>query len=272
MRREYLVKGRDLRVVCGDRVRIEEPPGSQAVLVVGVAPRSNTLARWRRQGARDEPVAANLTQLVVVLAPAPAPDLFLADRHLCAAELMGCRALLLWNKSDVAGCPAEIASEYGHVGYEVVPASSRTGEGLARLRAALAGHTSVLVGQSGVGKSSLTNALVPGGRAAIGELSAASATGSHTTTAVLMYAIPESSGGRLLDTPGVRDFVPALGQRRLDEGFPEVRRLARQCRFADCRHDHEPGCAVKDGIESGAISRRRYESYRQLAGLAAGGA
>jgi ribosome biogenesis GTPase len=269
IRRAFVVKGRDLRVVCGDRARVEERPGSEAVLVLAVAPRRNTLARWRRNGARDEPVAANLTRLVVVLAPAPAPDLYLADRHLCAAELMDCPALLAWNKADVAACPAEIAVEYGRIGYEVVEVSARSGGGLERLRAALAGHTGVLVGQSGVGKSSLTNVLVPGCRAAVGELSAASAAGSHTTTALLMYAIPGSAGGWLVDTPGVRDFLPAIGPNRVDAGFREIRELARRCRFADCRHEQEPGCAVKDAVEAGAVSRRRYESFRQLAASAA---
>jgi ribosome biogenesis GTPase len=270
-RREFVVKGRGLRIVCGDRVHVEERPGSEALVATAIAPRRNMLARWRHHGARDEPVAANLSQLVTILAPAPAPDLFLADRHLCAAEAMGCRGLVAWNKVDIATCPPDVAAEFRRIGYDVLQVSSRTGEGMAALRAALAANTSVLVGQSGVGKSSLANALVPGSRATVGALSTGTATGSHTTTAMLMYAIPGAEGGWLVDTPGVRDFIPAIGTSRVEVGYREIRAAAERCRFADCGHDREPGCAVKDGVESGAISRRRYQSYRSLQDASATG-
>lgn len=271
LRRPFLAKGRTLRVVCGDWVSLEERPGSEALLAVAVQPRTSLLARWRRHDAQEEPLAANLSQVVVVLAPAPAPDPFLVDRHLCAAESMGCRALLAWNKADLAPAPEDRLAEYTKLGYACLAISTRTGRGLDELRAALAGRVSVLLGQSGVGKSSVINALVPGSEAAIGELSAASGTGSHTTTAVLMYRVPGSGGGWLLDTPGVRDFLPALGTRRVDAGFRELAALASACRFADCRHDREPGCAVKAGVEAGTVSARRYQSYLDLAASAAGG-
>lgn len=261
--RPFIVKGRRLRVACGDHVRFELRPGSEDLLVTSLVPRRNVLARQDPRAADGEVVAANLTQLCAVIAPLPQPDLFLLDRFLCAAEMMACRAAVLWNKCDLAPAPPEIAGEYGSLGYAVLGVSARTGEGMAALRTALGGQESVLVGQSGVGKSSLVNALVPGMNASVGQLSGGNRMGTHTTSAVLMYDLGDQ--GWLLDAPGVRDFVPLLpAGRRLDQGFPELSRLAPQCRFADCRHLKEPGCRVKDAVTAGEVSRRRFESYRRL--------
>jgi ribosome biogenesis GTPase len=262
-RRQFVPKGRGLRVVCGDHVEVEQRAGSENFLVTRIGPRTNTLARYRQNEARDEIVAANLTQLIAVCAPQPEPDLFLVDRFFCAAELMGCRGVLLWNKCDLGVAPAPVLGEYRQLGYRTASVSARHGDHIEDLHQILAGETSVLVGQSGAGKSSLVNALVPGSSATIGELSAATSTGTHTTTAVLMY--PVAGTGRLLDTPGVRDFVPAIDRSsRLDSGFPDIWSLSSGCKFANCRHDHEPGCAVKEGLGTGTISGRRYESYRRL--------
>lgn len=262
-RRQFVIKGRSLRVVCGDRVSFEQRAGSESLLVTAIAPRTNVLARVNQRTAADEVIAANLTQLLAVCAPRPEPDFFLLDRYLCAAELMDCRPVLLWNKCDLAALPPSAFRDYRNLGYQVVAVSTRVGEGLETLSELLAGQVSVLVGQSGVGKSSLVNALIPGVDAVIGELSMATSGGTHTTTAVLMYAV--SGTGRLLDTPGVRDFLPAIPRhRRIDRGFPEMCRLADDCRFNDCHHGKEPGCAVKKGLDSGAVSPRRYDSYRRL--------
>lgn len=264
-RQRYVAKGRDLKVVCGDRVCCESRPGSEDLLVTSIAPRTNTLARLRQHESRSETLAANLTQVIAVCAPVPEPDFFLLDRYLCAAELMGCKAVLLWNKCDISPPSPALLAEYAALDCRVTPVSARHGDHLAILRTLLAGETSVLVGQSGVGKSSLVNGLVAGDLASVGELSAATSTGTHTTTAVLMYTVDGESSGRLLDTPGVRDFVPAIDRdRRLDLGFPEMRPFLGLCRFSDCQHLHEPGCAVKQALASGAVSQRRYESYCRL--------
>ncbi len=258
----FLVKGRRLRVVCGDRVRFLPDAASEQMLVTAIEPRVSALARVAQRDGRPQVVAANLTQLVVVCAPRPEPDWFLTDRFLCAAELAGCRALLVWNKSDLENPAAAALGEYRELGYRVVSVSARSGAGIAQLASLMDAQTSVLVGQSGVGKSSLINALVPGAAAAIGALSAVNAAGTHTTTAALMYDVGGS--GRLIDTPGARAFVPAVTTARLDQGFPELRRLAPGCRFSDCTHSHEPGCAVRDALAAGAISGRRYGSYQKL--------
>ncbi|TAK54704.1 MAG: ribosome small subunit-dependent GTPase A [Gammaproteobacteria bacterium] len=261
--------GRRHAVVCGDRVRwtAGETEGGGGT-ITAVLPRTTELARLNLRGAA-EPVAANLSQLVAVLAPRPAADFGLCDRYLAAAEWAGLRACVVVNKFDLPDAPALLAAAtatYRAAGYPVVRAS-RDGEGgVSELAARLAGETSVLVGQSGVGKSSLTNRLVPGVEAVVREISEAASAGRHTTTASTLYHLP--GGGELIDSPGVRDFAPPLpAPREIEHGFREIAAAA-SCRFADCRHLHEPGCAVAAAAADGRIDARRLASYRELLGLA----
>jgi len=256
--------GRALIIVCGDQVRCRIDAHHEEVHVIEVLPRRTALYRANARGA-TEPVVANLTQLLVVLAPLPVPDFFVVDRYLAAATDAGVAATLVVNKSDL-GLDERLSAEldvYGQAGYASVHTSADSGAGLDALRAAIAaGAIAALVGQSGVGKSSLVQVLVPQAEVAIGEL-VREEDGRHTTTAARLFDLPH--GAALIDSPGVRDFAPAVNA--LDErslGFTEVRRLAVGCRFADCRHLREPGCAVRAAAESGAMSARRYESYRRL--------
>jgi ribosome biogenesis GTPase len=263
------LQGRRLSVVCGDHVRWKRTPteGGDGV-IVEVLPRGNCLARIDARGM-PEPVAANLTQLVAVLAPVPAPDLGLCDRYLAAAEWNGLEACVVANKSDLPGGGELVAglAEFASLGYPVVPASKRTPGGIDALRRRLADATSVLVGQSGVGKSSLTNALVPGVEAAVADVSRASETGRHTTSTSSLFALP--SGGELIDSPGVRDFAPPLpAPRDVAGGFREIAAAAAGCRFRDCLHRAEPGCAISAQAAAGTIAPRRLESYRGLLALA----
>jgi len=256
--------GRKLTIVCGDRVRCQTDPAHGETLVVEVLPRRTLLARANLRG-ESEPVVANITQLVVVIAPVPAPDFFIVDRYLCAATDAGITGTVAVNKSDLASTN-KIADEelaaLAQAGYAHLACSARDGAGLDPLRAALSGAVSVLVGQSGVGKSSLVAALLPAAVVQTGELMREEE-GRHTTTASRAYEL--QSGGTLIDSPGVRDFAPAIDQlepRTL--GFPEVARLSAGCRFQDCSHMHEPGCAVTAARDGGELSARRYESYRRL--------
>lgn len=260
--RRYIVRGRRLAVVCGDLVNYEDQPTSPDVVVTAVLPRVNVLARPGDRRNTQEIVAANITHLLIVCAPKPPPDLFLLDRFLCAAELLPCQPVLLWNKCDLAPTLPPALEAYGQLGYPLISVSAKLGrhDGLA---AVLAGGTAAIVGGSGAGKSSLVNSLVPGAAAAVGELSSATAGGTHTTTACLLYHLP--GGGALIDTPGVRDFIPLIPPGKpVADGFIEMRRQRDHCRFADCRHLVEPGCAVRAGVERGGIAARRYESYRRL--------
>ena len=256
--------GRALTIVCGDEVRCRIDARHEEVHVIEVMPRRTALYRSNLRGA-TEPVVANLTQLLVVLAPLPVPDLFVVDRYLAAATSGGVAATLVVNKSDL-GIDAALAAElaaYAAAGYRAVQCSAESGAGLTELRAAIApGALAALVGQSGVGKSSLVRCLIPGAEVAVGDLVRAEE-GRHTTTAARLFDL--AHGAALIDSPGVRDFAPAL--EALDErslGFPEIERLAPGCRFADCRHLREPGCAVRAAAEDGSWCARRYESYRRL--------
>lgn len=256
--------GRALEVVCGDEVRCRIDPHHEEVHVIEVLERRNALWRANVRGGA-EPVVANLTRLLVVLAPLPTPDLYVVDRYLAAATAAGIAATLIVNKSDL-GIEAALAAElraYAAAGVDAITCSAASGAGMPELRAALGpGSCAALVGQSGVGKSSLVQRLLPQAQVTVGELVRAEE-GRHTTTAARLFDLTESAS--LIDSPGVRDFAPAVSA--LDErtlGFAEVARLAAGCRFSDCRHLREPGCAVRAAAEDGSWHARRYESYRRL--------
>jgi ribosome biogenesis GTPase len=255
--------GRRLSIVCGDRVRCEHDRAHDEVLAVEVLPRKTLLARANLRG-ESEPVVANITQLVVVVAPVPQPDFFIVDRYLCAATAAGLRGAVAVNKSDLVAnkVAAGELEAYSAAGYAHVTCSATDGHGLTELRALLSGAVSVLVGQSGVGKSSLVNALLPREQIETGGLMREEE-GRHTTTASRSY--PLDSGGTLMDSPGVRDFAPAIEQLDAETlGFPEIDRRASGCKFQDCRHMQEPACAVIAAVEAGEVLARRYESYRRL--------
>lgn len=256
--------GRSLAVVCGDEVLCRPDPLHDELHVVEMLPRRSALYRANLRG-RTEPVVANLTRLLVVLAPLPVPDLFVVDRYLAAAESAYIGATLVVNKEEL-GVDAALAAElaaYAQAGYGALHCSARTGSGTEALLAALPpGAMAALVGQSGVGKSSLIARLLPEEQVTIGEL-VREEEGRHTTTAARVFDLPQQRA--LIDSPGVRDFAPAIDSlepRSL--GFVEVERLSPQCRFPDCRHMREPGCAVRAAVDGGTLHPRRYESYRRL--------
>lgn len=262
-RRPAFVGKRNLKIVCGDRVRWRDAVDGGEVAVLELMPRDTELSRPDSRG-RPEVLAANIDQVIVVCAPEPRPDPFIIDRYLAAAEVMGAAAVVACNKFDLPEAEQAVQlAEFESIGYPTLRVSAHAAHGLDALCAALAGQCSILVGQSGVGKSSLLNALLPGTEVATAQLSTATGEGRHRTTATTLYPLP--GGGALLDSPGVRDFAPALGDPRLAAtGFREIVDAAAHCRFANCRHMQEPGCAVKDRVATGAISARRYESYRRL--------
>ena len=254
--------GRALDIVCGDHVQC----GHQGpdLLVTETLPRTSLLRRSTSRG-RSEPVAANITQLAIVLAPLPAPDLFLLDRYLSAAECLRVQACIVLNKTDIPEADGlrEALSAHATLGYDVVSVNAASETGVLPLHEALRDHTTIMVGQSGVGKSSLTRRIASDAtEIAVGELMR-DEEGRHTTTASRLYEC--ATGGRVIDTPGVRDFAPAIDD--LDAptlGFREVMHRAHQCRFQDCRHMREPGCAVRAAVDSNEMDARRYESYRRL--------
>jgi ribosome biogenesis GTPase / thiamine phosphate phosphatase len=253
--------------VCGDRV-VWHPVARGQGVVTALLPRVSVLSRPDYNG-RDKPLAANLTQLAVLLAPEPAPSDYLLDQYLVAAELLGIGAVVVVNKVDLLDSQALVRfqarfTHYEAIGYPVLWVTLRDPPTLAPLTQILAGETSILVGQSGVGKSSLVKTLLPDLEIQIGRLSKATGLGRHTTSATTCYRL--SDGGRLIDSPGVRSFrLRANGISDIERGFRELHPLLGRCQFSDCRHDQEPGCAVKRAAEQGHIHPRRLTNFRHLA-------
>lgn len=263
------IKGRSLRPVCGDRVAVHplNDASDAEWLITAIQPRTTELTRPDLRG-RTEVLAANVSHLIVVAATKPRPDWYIVDRYIAAAELMGAGLTIVWNKADVEDAPSDpqVLEDYRALGYPVIPTSAATGTGLDPLRRTLVDETAIFVGQSGVGKSSLINALVSDLNLRTGEVSGKSGEGRHTTVNSVLIDLP--GGGALIDSPGVRDFAPAIEQPdRVPGGFREIVTFAAQCRYANCRHLREPDCAVKAAVESGAIAERRYESYKRLVHL-----
>jgi ribosome biogenesis GTPase len=256
------LKGRKLRVVCGDEVAWSHAPEDGGPSIESIGPRRNLVERIDARG-RAEPVAANVDRLVIVLAPEPEPDWFLADRYWAGARLKDLEALLIVNKSDLGdGTLRRELDAYLALGLACCEVSALAGRGIETLRAMLAAGTALLVGQSGVGKSSLVNALAPEAAAQTRELTR-DVEGRHTTTTARRYRLGPDSA--VMDAPGVRDFAPpAHLLRAAERGFVEVHRLAADCRFNDCSHLQEPGCAVRSAVLTGLVGERRYESYRRL--------
>ncbi len=251
------------RIVVGDRVRLEADAGGEVHGIVAVEPRTTLLERRVPEGRGARPIAANIDQVFVVTATAdPAPIPQLIDRLLVVAEANEIAAAVVANKVDLD--PGEaLIGRCRRAGYPVFPTSVRTGEGLEDLRRALAGRVSVVTGPSGAGKSSLLNALEPGLRLRIGEISAKVRRGKNTTVSAVM--LPLANGGYLVDTPGFSEVgLWGVNPAELDTCFPEFRPLLGQCRYGDCRHRSEPGCKVRELMAGGEIDPSRYESYLTL--------
>lgn len=253
-------------IAVGDRVHYL--PASAEGMITAVLPRLNTLVR-RAAGPKPlaQVIAANVDQVVPIMAAArPAPNWEVLDRYLCAAYAQAIPALIVINKADLAAADqlhAEVET-YRRAGYTVLVTSALAGTGLDELRYALQGRLSVLFGLSGVGKTSLLNALQPGLGLRVGEVSRALNKGRHTTTQLELFSL--DCGAYLIDTPGMREFGLWTEQEiDLAEAFPEMRSYLGHCRFgAGCTHAHEPGCAVKEAVSSGAIAPRRYQSYLKM--------
>lgn len=267
--------GKRLSCVCGDEVLIREPSqqSGDVAKVVTISPRRSLFARTDSRG-RTEPLAANLSLLIVIIAPNPEPDLYIADRYLAGAALAGISGALIVNKSELPGAAdpefQARVNDYERAGYPVLRVSAKNEPTVGPVRALLSSASAMLVGQSGVGKSTLTNRLAPESERATRSLSDATGEGRHTTVSTALFRL--ASGGELIDSPGVRDYAPPpVEDAMIQVGWPEILRLAPECRFNNCLHVREPGCAVTAAVAAGSsVSARRYESYKRLLNIMRG--
>lgn len=271
LRRDTISAAADtLKLTIGDRVLLEQEDGGGASAIAGILPRRSRLARRAPGGGYGERiVAANVDQVVVVFAAAnPEPHPRMLDRFLVIAEANQLAARIVVNKVELVGGAAEARArwiDYEKAGYPVHYTSVKQLEGLEALHAALAGQVSVLTGPSGVGKSSLLNAMFAGLDLRVGEISESVNKGRHTTVGGYLHPLPGDEGGYVADTPGLREVgMWALSPTDLDQCFPELRPFLGACRFADCRHSVEPHCAVRMAVQRGDVSKARYESFIKL--------
>ncbi|MDX1460083.1 MAG: ribosome small subunit-dependent GTPase A [Xanthomonadales bacterium] len=257
------------RPCCGDRVRVSLLKTGEGV-VEGIEARDNEFVRGDRHGRRHV-IAANLDQVLIVVARRPLPSRDLVERYLVAVHSLQIIPVLVVNKSDIEtiddahpGAPAlSRLDDYRALGYGVLETSCKTNKGTDALADLCRDRTSILVGQSGVGKSSLARSLLPDLDIQTGALSRATGKGTHTTTTTIRYSLPE--GGFLVDSPGVWEYgLWQLPGPEIAHGFVEFRPWIKQCRFNDCSHLSEPGCAVKDAVQSGRIRPWRYAAFIRL--------
>lgn len=254
------------QIVCGDEVEWQ-PTGKQAGVIETLLPRRTTLLRADgNKGHR--PLVTNIDQVVIEAALEPSLDYYLIDKYIVAAELANTTPLVVINKCDLIR-PEDrqridaLIAEYRDIGYTTVLTSALENTGIKEFTACLKDRTSILVGQSGVGKSSMIKRLLPERDIAVGKLSAASGLGKHTTTSTTLYHLP--LGGKLIDSPGVRDFhLGEIDGSVLAYGFREFQPYLGQCKFNDCRHVSEPACALIAAVAEGHVLERRMESYRRL--------
>jgi len=253
-------------VVVGDHVDVQ-PLGEGEGVIERIAPRRNEMARAAAGGTGLKQVLAANLDMVILAAALHEPDLNTPrlDRFLIAAEQNKIPPVICITKLDLGSLEEVevLMRPYREIGYPVVINSANSGEGLEAIRAILAGRISAIIGSSGVGKSSLLNALQPGLALKFASISAATGKGKHTTTTAEL--IPLDFGGYMADTPGIKELAPwDLTAEELPELFPEFRPYLDQCRFARCTHLHEPGCAVRQALEEGLIDPGRYHSYVKI--------
>ncbi len=250
----------------GDWVQWEQTDAKRG-RILATLPRKTLLTRPGR-GGNLRPAAANVEQILVVIAPEPSYDLLLVDQYLVVSETRKISVRLVFNKLDLIPQEQRLTVLEGDLApyrslYPILLISAKTGEGMEALRAALKGKLSMFAGQSGVGKSSLLKTLVSSKDIRIGELSASTRRGRHTTTSARLFHLPE--GGDLIDTPGVAIFgLAGIDPAQLAYGYKEFRSLIPHCRFADCRHVNDLGCAVRAAAARRSISAARYRRYLKL--------
>jgi ribosome biogenesis GTPase / thiamine phosphate phosphatase len=265
---DCMLKGRSATLACGDRVSITRDADGGVIEAVA----SRTSLVYRSDAFNEKLLAANATQICGVAAPDIGLDEELIHRWIIAAEAEGCRFLLAANKSDLPGFPELMArlAPIATLGYPIVPLSAK--DDATPLERWLAGQQTVLIGQSGMGKSTILNAIAPDARAKTADVSESLAAGRHTTSNSTLHLLPAASGGGwIVDSPGLKVFGLAhVVPEALAQAFVEIRPLLGGCRFRDCRHASEPGCAVRKAVATGKVAPHRLALLRELVAASSG--
>ena len=254
-------------VVVGDRVVVE--PDDESSAIVEILPRRNYIIRRASNLSKESHIiGANIDRaLLIVTLHSPSTPVEFVDRFLVTCEAYNVPVTIVLGKADTLTGEHEAEAEeftaiYQDAGYDLIRLSSTTGEGIAQIRELLKGHTTLIAGNSGVGKSTLVSTIDPELDIRTGEISESHHKGKHTTTFSTMYRIEE---GYIIDTPGIKGFgLIDIDSKELCRYFPEMMRLAPDCRFYNCTHTHEPGCAVQEGVKQGIVAWSRYESYLKI--------
>ena len=259
---DCVLKGRAMTLACGDRVNIARAAGGGAI--EAIAPRTSLF--YRSDAFREKLIAANVTQVCGVAAPGLSLDEELIHRWTIAAEAQGCRFVLVANKSDLPGFDALLTrlAPFAELGYPIVELAATLDA--TPLLPWLAGARTALIGQSGMGKSTILNAIAPDAGAPTAEVSTALATGRHTTSNSTLHRLPAAAGdGWIVDTPGLKAFGLAhIDPETIAHAFVELRPLLGHCRFRDCRHRNEPGCAVREAVDDGRMAPHRLALLHEL--------
>ena len=257
-------------IACGDNIvvqKVSNAAGKTEYIVVAIRERDNLLVKTGFNGA-IKPIAANIGQLVIVSAAQPKPNAYLIDRYITAAENLPAKSLIVFNKIELADEESRVLIEdlsrlYSGIGYRVISCSVKQDIGIAEIAEALSNTTSILVGLSGVGKSSIVKKILPELEIKIGETSQATGEGRHTTTVSALYHLKDD--GIIIDSPGVRDFTPIHHSiEEITHGFVDIRQYSGQCKFSNCRHRNEPGCAIKLAVAEGKINEQRFRNYLRM--------
>ncbi len=255
-------------LVCGDKVIWQAALADNNEGVIVALEERQSLLQKPGFGGKLKPMAANINQIIIVSAIQPEPKPYLIDRYLIAAENLPATPIILINKIDLLEeenreSIEQLVKSYKDIGYQVITVSKITDHGFDDLLNALKTHTSIFVGLSGVGKSSLINHLMPELNIRVGELSEASGEGTHTTTSSTLYNLP--CDGILIDSPGVRDFgLWNISADDIINGFIELRAYIGHCKFSNCSHQHEPNCAIQQALKDGKISQQRFNNYQKI--------
>ena len=259
------IQGKLLKPVCGDIVEIEKRNNESDFIITKILPRKNSLIR-KNKYENKEILASNLSEIVIVIGKPPSPDWFLVDRYIGSAEKIKIDASIICNKSDLNWIDDTIRSNlavYSKIGYKIIECSAAQDKNLTEIKDYLSNKTTILVGQSGVGKSSIINSLSEYSNLKTQSISLAKKEGKHTTVNSNMIDLPND--GYVIDSPGVRDYLPDFNhENEASISFKEIHNVGLKCKYNDCMHIKEQECTVKSSVSEGKINERRYDSYKRL--------